>query len=159
MRVKTRGHRPTISWALHKQTHPEPTTIGAFRYFTFTRTGIDIPHYWIDRTTTQRQNIQCLYPSHQVKNTKARPMRLVIAWVRIIESELDPVIPPPSNYEGCPRNGHNEGDEIPSLRKMSQWNLPGEAHWRVEETVDIMFSCGLLLRFVVGYADKKVFPE
>ena len=77
-------------------------------------------------------------------------MRPVIAWVRIIESEIDPMIPAPSNYEECPRNGHNEGDEIPSLRQMSQCNLPGEAHSRVEDTVDIMFGRSLLLRFIVG---------
>ena len=116
-RVKTQGQQPTISWALRKQTHPDPTTIGAFRSFTFPRTGIDIPHHWIDQTTTRRRNIQCLSLSHQVKNTKSRPMLLVITWVCIIESKIDPMIPAPSNYEGCPRNGHNRGDEIPSLRK------------------------------------------
>ena len=81
-------------------------------------------------------------------------MRLVIAWVRIIESEIYPMIPAPSNYEGRPRNGHNEGDEIPSLQKMSQRNLPGEAHWRVEEAVDIIFGRSLLLQFIVGNKDR-----
>ena len=40
-----KAQRPTISCALRKQTQPYPTTIGAFRSFTFPRTGIDIPHY------------------------------------------------------------------------------------------------------------------
>ena len=128
---RNKANRPTINWALRKQTQTYPTTIGDFRSFNFPRIGIGIPHQWIDQTTTRRR-IQCLSPPQQVKNTQAWPMRLFIAWVRIIESEIDPMIPAPSNYEGFPRNGHNEGDETPSLRKTSQWNLPGEAHWRIE---------------------------
>ena len=34
---------------------------------------------------------------HQVKNAKAGPMDLVTAWVRIEESDIDPVIPSPSS--------------------------------------------------------------
>ena len=32
-----------------------------------------------------------------MKNMKARPMRLVTAWARIEESDIDPVIPAPSS--------------------------------------------------------------
>ena len=53
------------------------------------RTGIDIPHLWIVPTKICFQNgqllIACLSPTqdHQIKNTNARPMHLVTAWVRV----------------------------------------------------------------------------
>ena len=40
-----KAQRPTISRALRKQAQPYPTTMGAFRSFTFPWTGIDIPHH------------------------------------------------------------------------------------------------------------------
>ena len=97
-----KSQQPTTCWALRKQTQPDPMTIGSFRPFTLPWTGIDIPHLWIGRRTISRRTIHfivCLSPpqGHQVKNTKARPMRLVIAWARIEESDIDPVIPAPSS--------------------------------------------------------------
>ena len=58
------------------------------------RTEINIPHIQIVPTTIHRRNgplpISFLSPTqgHQVKITRARPMRLIAAWVRIQESDL-----------------------------------------------------------------------
>ena len=77
-----------------------------------------------------------------MKNTKARPMRLVTAWAWIEESDINPVIPAPSSdTKGKHRlNSLNTGDDSNSNSNSNSKHRACKVHMRSFNDKEIFSS-------------------